>query len=172
MPAETSKPPGPRDRRNADLARIHVARRRLGLDEETYRTVLKGLAGVTSAADLDARGRARVLAAFREWGGLPGRGARPETPPSPERIVRLASRPAHVGKLRALWRRMHAAGIVHDPGPEALDHFIRHRTGVADARHLTGEQAARVVAALRAWWRRERRRRRPRSRRTARKDRD
>jgi phage gp16-like protein len=160
---------GARARRRADLARIHVAKARLGLDDDTYRQLLVGLAGVDSAADLDARGRARVLAAFREWGGL-GRRA-----PDPEAARRRArqgpSRSAHAGKLRALWRRMHAAGIVHDGSPEALEHFVAHRTGVMGIGRLTGTQAARVIAALKAWESRARRRRRAPQAPPARKDR-
>jgi len=148
-----------RARRRADLARIHVAKARLGLDDATYRQVLVGLAGVDSAADLDARGRARVLAAMREWGGL-GRRA-----PDPEAARRKArqgpSRNAHAGKLRSVWRRMHAAGIVHDGSPEALEHFVAHRTGVVGIGRLTGVQAAHVIAALKAWEKRARRRREP-----------
>lgn len=146
---------GARGRRRADLARIHIAKAELGLDDATYRQVLKGLAGVTSAADLDARGRARVLAAFREWGALSG-ASRPRAPlPDPP----PPSRPGHVGKLRTLWRRMHAARIVHDGSPEALDAFVRHRTGVAGVGRLTGAQAAHVIAELKRWQKRERRRR-------------
>lgn len=104
-------------------------------------------------------------------GGLPPARGRPAPAVAPEEIVRRASRPAHAGKLRALWRQMHAAGIVHDPGPEALDHFVRHRTGVRDVNHLTGDQAARMVAVLHAWRRREKRRPRTHGRRTHRHDR-
>jgi phage gp16-like protein len=153
-----------RGRRRADLARIHIAKARLGLDDATYRQVLKGLAGVDSAADLDAHGRARVLAAFREWGGLPsrarGRTAAPDPPSVPPEVA--ATRPGHVGKLRALWRRMHRAGIVRDGSPEALDHFVAHRTGVAGVGRLNGAQAARMIAVLKSWQKRERRRRGPR----------
>lgn len=143
-------------RRRADLARIHVAKARLGLDDAAYRTILKGLAGVDSARDLDARGRARVLAAFREWGGL-GRRA-PD--PAAARAPRTGSRAAGAGKVRALWRRMHAAGIVREGGPEALDAFVRHRTGLGGLQRLNGAQAARVIAALKAWEARARKRRR------------
>jgi len=147
-----------RARRRADLARIHVAKARLGLDDATYREVLRGLAGVDSAADLDAHGRARVLAAMREWGGL---GRRAPDPAAARRTAAQGpSRSGHAGKLRALWRRMHRAGIVHDGSPEALDHFIAHRTGVPGVGRLTGAQAARVIAALKAWEKRARQGRR------------
>lgn len=49
------------DLRARELAAIHVARRMLGLDEETYRLMLWTVARVHSAADLDHAGRQAVL---------------------------------------------------------------------------------------------------------------
>jgi len=157
-PAQSHAQPHANARRRADLARIHIAKARLGLDDATYRQVLRGLAGVDSAALLDAHGRARVLAAMREWGGL---GSRVPNPAAARRtIAQGPSRNAHAGKLRSLWRRMHRAGIVRDGSPEALETFVRHRAGVAGIGRLTGVQAARVIAALKAWEKRARKGRR------------
>lgn len=47
--------------RNRELGLIHAAAERQGLDEETYRALLDQVAGVRSAADLDAAGRVAVL---------------------------------------------------------------------------------------------------------------
>lgn len=49
------------DRRNAELRKIHVLARQLGLEDEAYRDMLAGLTGKRSAKDLDDRGRAKVL---------------------------------------------------------------------------------------------------------------
>ena len=50
------------DRRQRDLAKIHIAKKQLGLDEATYRAMLLMVAGVQSASELDAQGRNKVLA--------------------------------------------------------------------------------------------------------------
>lgn len=47
--------------RNAELAKIHLAKKALGLDDETYRAMLWTLARVRSAKDLDDFGRRAVL---------------------------------------------------------------------------------------------------------------
>jgi phage gp16-like protein len=47
--------------RNADLARIHIAKKQLGLDDDTYRDMLFSIGRVRSAGDLDFAGRRRVL---------------------------------------------------------------------------------------------------------------
>ncbi len=49
-------------------ALVHVAKRDLRLDEESYRQILKGVAGVESAADLTQDGFAKVMARFQEMG--------------------------------------------------------------------------------------------------------
>jgi len=49
------------NKRNAELAKIHLAKKQLQLDEDTYRSMLWTVARVRSAADLDAGGRERVL---------------------------------------------------------------------------------------------------------------
>ena len=50
------------ERRRRELAKIHlVARRELGMDDDTYRSMLAAVAGVRSAAALDESGRRKVL---------------------------------------------------------------------------------------------------------------
>ncbi|SFF05311.1 gp16 family protein [Nitrosomonas sp. Nm166] len=51
-------------KRKRELAQIHIAKSDLGLDDDTYRAMLLDVAGVTSAADLSARGRRDVLERF------------------------------------------------------------------------------------------------------------
>lgn len=51
-------------RRRAELAKIHLQAKQLGLDTDTYRDVLRMVAGVDSARDLDAAGRQRVIRHF------------------------------------------------------------------------------------------------------------
>jgi phage gp16-like protein len=54
--------------RRAELAKIHVLKSQLGLDDSTYRAVLSEVAGVDSSADCDARGRRAVLEHFKALG--------------------------------------------------------------------------------------------------------
>lgn len=57
-PGAAAQPAQPRD--NA-LAQIHIAKKQLGLDDDTYRAMLFGVARVHSAKDLDHGGRQKVL---------------------------------------------------------------------------------------------------------------
>lgn len=47
--------------RNRELAQIHIAKQQLGLDDETYRSMLWTVGRVESSKDLDHAGRCRVL---------------------------------------------------------------------------------------------------------------
>lgn len=85
------------NRRHLDLAKIHIAKAQLGMDDETYRALLARVAGVTSAKQLTPRQASAVLAELQRLGWQPqskheGR-ARPRPAPS---------RTAVMGKVEAL----------------------------------------------------------------------
>ncbi|SHI60249.1 regulatory protein GemA [Halodesulfovibrio aestuarii] len=54
--------------RKAELAKIHMGKKQLGLDDETYRNMLSDMFGVTSAGKLDFRQRYRLLRHMEERG--------------------------------------------------------------------------------------------------------
>jgi len=47
---------------------VHIAKENLHLDEETYRQILKGVAGVESATQLTEEGFEKVMRRFQEMG--------------------------------------------------------------------------------------------------------
>lgn len=57
-----------KDTRSADLAMIHIAKKELGLDDETYRGMLFTVARVNSSSELDQAGRDAVLAHMKARG--------------------------------------------------------------------------------------------------------
>lgn len=65
------------DRRRRDMARIHIAKKQLGLDDGTYRDMLWSVARVRSSADLDYTGLQRVLAHLTACGFKSTKGKRP-----------------------------------------------------------------------------------------------
>lgn len=67
MPAQRM----PFNARSGDLAKIHIAKKQLGMDDSTYRALLWTIGRVTSSADLDHAGRARLLDHFRACGWQP-----------------------------------------------------------------------------------------------------
>ena len=91
------------DQRRRDLAAIHVGKKALGLDDETYRAMLWTVARVRSSADLDHAGRAAVLEHMRARGFAKPAG-RPQPAPADHGRKPLVTRDkqALVDKLEAL----------------------------------------------------------------------
>jgi len=62
----------PDPRRSKDLARIHLAKKELGLDEETYRSLLKTTTGKDSASAMGPGERWKVLLQLGRMGAKSG----------------------------------------------------------------------------------------------------
>lgn len=81
---------GTRDIRKRELAQIHIGKAALGMDDETYRAMLRAVAGVDSCGAADAAGRRRVLARMHELGWQNDR--KRVTPPSAAKDKRALMR--------------------------------------------------------------------------------
>ncbi|RUI34565.1 gp16 family protein [Pseudomonas aeruginosa] len=57
--------------RNLNLAKIHIAKSQLGMDDDSYRALLGRVAGVRSAKELKPRQVGLVLAEFQRLGWKP-----------------------------------------------------------------------------------------------------
>ncbi|WP_300656251.1 gp16 family protein [Pseudomonas sp.] len=74
------------------LAKIHIAKAQLGLDDDTYRDLLARVAGVRSAKDLNKRQAGAVLAEFERLGFKPQpakKAGRKAPKPAPDRRAQL-----------------------------------------------------------------------------------
>lgn len=137
----TPAPRHPPDPRRRDLALIHIAAKAAGLDDADYRTLLREVAGVDSARDLDAAGRRAVLARLRP-GGAEVRSIRDWRTP-------------RIAKIRRLWGLLAEAGVLRQPGEAAMRRFCARQTGVARLEWASGEALNRCIEALKSWAARE-----------------
>jgi phage gp16-like protein len=126
--------------RRRELAAIHAAVKQLGLDDDTYRALLRQQCNVDSAAGLDGPGRHRILDALRARGWQP-----PKSPP------RSGPGAAQAAKIRALWGELERRGLVRDGSVKALRSFVRRMTGVEEGEWLDGPRANVVIEALKGW---------------------
>lgn len=76
--------------------KIQIARRQLGLDDESYYAILARVAGVKSSTELTPRQVGRVLAELERLGFKPKASAKGRAKPNP-----AAERKALVGKIEA-----------------------------------------------------------------------
>lgn len=125
-----------RDHRNADVVKIQIARKDLGMSDADYYAMLHGQAGVSSSRELDHAGRQRVLAHLERCGWKP-----------PKKQFTQAD------KIEYFWQRLVEAGAVADPSTTALMAFVGRTTGtgVDHLRFLPVREASRVIEVLKAW---------------------
>jgi phage gp16-like protein len=127
------------------IAAIHVARKQLGLDEDTYRAVAVRVTGKSSARDMTEPERQLLLEEFRRRGF---------TKASSGSRKKLDGRFA--AKLQALWIAAWNLGLVENRDDRALVAFVRRQTGVEHVRFLHyPEDAAKAIEALKGWMTRE-----------------
>jgi phage gp16-like protein len=93
--------------RNRDLARIHVFKKGLGLDDGAYRDLLGGLTGKTSAKDLDGRQRWRVICEMSKLlnggGAAPGKGYPGRPPANKAKDALIGKIEAHLADAKRPW---------------------------------------------------------------------
>lgn len=124
---------------------IHVARRDLKMDEDTYHLMLagmKGLDGATSTADLSVPNLYRVLEQLKAKGFK----VRPKNKGKRSQAADPQSK-----KIRSLWLTLRDEGAISDASEDALVKFVHNMTGVEALQWLSGEQASQVIENLKQW---------------------
>jgi phage gp16-like protein len=141
--------------RLAMLAKVHVARKQLGLDEASYRAVLARITGHNSAGDCNSGELVATLAEFERLGWSPAAGARRDRRP-------------HVRKIWAIWGDLKP--LLDAADDDVLRAFVRRQThsaknpeGIGAPEWLDGVEATKVIEGLKGWLARVQRERRPRS---------
>ena len=129
--------------RLAMLAKVHVARKQMGLDDGAYRAVLTRVVGRDSAKDCSGAELERVLGEFARLGWSPSRAARRDRRP-------------HVRKIYAIWGDLKP--LLDEADDEALRGFVRRQTrsaknpdGVGAPEWLDGHEATKVIEGLKGW---------------------
>jgi len=84
------------DRRQRELAKIHIGAKQLGIEDQAYSDMLWVVARVRSAADLDEYGRKTVLDHLRACGAVFSRGRR--TRPSADKKKLIAKVRAYLAE--------------------------------------------------------------------------
>lgn len=139
--------------RNPMVAKLHIARKELGLDDETYRSILTRVTGKTSSKGLSDRHLAMVLAEFARLGWKPKPSPRP--PATDGRTWRGPSRKGYVRLLYALWGELARTVELDKPGPEGLRAFVKAKADVDDPEFLTSGGATPLIEAIKGWIERE-----------------
>ncbi|MGO8323701.1 gp16 family protein [Rhizobium ruizarguesonis] len=130
---------------SASIAAIHVAKKQLGLDDDTYRAKLARITGKSSAKEMTEAERLQVLTVFRNEGFAPAPAAR-----RADGRQKLTGK--YAKKLQALWIGAWNLGIVRDRDDKALIAFVKRQTGIDHTRFVVfPDDANRAIEALKKW---------------------
>lgn len=129
----------------SSISAIHVARKQLGLDDDTARDLYARVTGKRSLRDMSPAEQERVVEELRRKGLKPAsNGSRK---PLEGRFAK---------KLQALWIAGWNLGVVDKRDDAALLAFVKRQTGLDHVRFLSrSEDAAKAVEAIKAWLGRE-----------------
>lgn len=141
--------------RKAIIAKIHIAKKQLGLDEDTYRAVILQVTRgkKSSCGDCTSWELENILAHFVEKGFKADK--RKVSPGSKGKTYKTPT-----DKIRAMWISMHQVGIVADGGESALDAWVQRTTakknggmGIERTAWLSKNAAmeSAVLEALKQW---------------------
>ena len=124
---------------------IHVAKSKLGLDDDVYRDILESTTGKTSSKLLTPAQLEAVLDRLKQLGF--------EVESNKTGVKNLAS-DAQSKLIRHLWLQLYHAGQVKNGSEKALAKFIENRVKVSALQFLSSESADMVINHLRQWCKR------------------
>lgn len=125
-------------------AAIHVARKQLGMDDDTARDLYERVTGKRSLRAMSEPERNQVVAEFRKRGFKAASNGR----------KKLTGK--YAAKLQALWIAGYNLGIVRNRDDAALIAFVKRQSGLDHVRFLQSAADARsAVEALKSWLTRE-----------------
>lgn len=141
------------EQRKSLLAKIHVAKKQLGLDDAEYRAMLEGNFGVMSAASLDLHELERMVFVMRSYGFAPKRGHARRGESKKRDVPALLNAPGGRGDLVAkIEAQLAEKGRIEGtdvPWGYALGILKRQSGGVTRSLdHATEEQLQGVISAL------------------------
>lgn len=123
--------------RKVKIALVHVAKRDLKLDDDTYRAALAAATGKSSCADMTDAEIDRALDHFKDRGFHVKQKRGGDV--LPEAGLRF---------IVALWISAYQLGAVDDRSDQALNAFVKRQTGIERLRWLRPEQANKVIEGL------------------------
>lgn len=128
--------------RQSLIAKIHIAKAQLGLDEDTYRALLRRH-GADSAGRMDLTQLDGVL---RE---LVAKGWKPSAPRKAGQ--RKQATGPEIEKIRAVWLFLHELGEVRNPSEAALAAYARRMVGIDDLHWADGPRRYQLIETLKKW---------------------
>ena len=129
--------------KNPLLAKVHIAKAQLGLDDEQYRDIVRRVTGKESASQCRYSQLVDLINEFKVLGW--------------KTVQKKAFRKAlsdPVKKIYALWGKLQKLGAVQSTDKTALDAFVKKYTGIDSVQWIAPEQQSRIIEILKQWLKR------------------
>lgn len=120
------------------IAKVHVAKKEMGLTDDDYRAMLVRVTGNLSSADCDVTELRSMVEEMKSKGFRP-KPARGRAPASDHPSAR---------KARALWISLHHLGAIHNPSEQALEAFAKRQLKVEKLQWADQAKAYKLIEAL------------------------
>ncbi|GAB6039012.1 hypothetical protein JCM15519_35710 [Fundidesulfovibrio butyratiphilus] len=137
--------------RRALLAKVHIARKQLGLTEGEYRAVLDTRCKVASSGELDTRSLQALVDYFKTIGWKPGRGPntrkRQQAPHTVDHDETGQGREPYMGKIEALLADLGRLEGRFMPWAYASG-ILKRQTGLERLEYASRDQLQSVIAVL------------------------
>lgn len=129
--------------KNPLLAKVHIAKAQLGLDDEQYRDIVRRVTGKESASQCRYSQLVDLINEFKVLGWKT----------KAKKAFRKAPSDS-VKKIYALWGKLQKLGAVQSTDKTALDAFVKKYTGIDSVQWITPEQQSRIIEILKQWLKR------------------
>lgn len=122
---------------------IHVAKRDLCLDNETYRSLLLSHGGKESTLEMSDAALHRVFSAMKKMG------FKVKSKPAPNKPKSSIER--QISMIRGLWLELADIGEVRDRSDRAMNAFVHKCTDIGRVEWISSAQASAVIERLKKW---------------------
>ena len=129
--------------RNKLLQLVHIGKNQLGMDDETYRSLLSQQFYQNSAKNISYSNLIKLVQLLQD------KGAKIRLPRGKSSLSPIQR------KLWAVWKQMHADGLIDDGSSRGLNGFVkRSLNDDVPWNELTNTQATLILETLKQWQKR------------------
>lgn len=132
--------------RRSMLAKVHVAKKEMALDDDTYRAVIFRVTGHASSADCTDEQLTALLGEFRRLGWQ----AKPTLRRGSGQSASKAADHPTAKKARAMWISLGHLGAIKNPSEKALETFAARQTECAQMQWADQGKMFKLIEALKA----------------------
>ena len=131
-------------RRRSMEGKVHVAKKEMGIDEDTYRGMMMDVTGKASLTQLNDREVEQLVEHFKAKGWQ----AKPKSPPKFAGSHSKGADHPTARKARALWISLYQLGAIENASERALETFVKRQMGIDRLAWANQGQMDKVIEGL------------------------